>query len=422
VAQVCVVGAGYVGLTSASCLAQLGHTVVGIDVDAIKVDRLNNGVIPIVEEGLEAITQQMLDAKRLVFQHGYSDSIKAAEFIFLCVPTPQDEDGSADLTYIREAATSLMPYLASGSIIVNKSTVPVGSTLVVEEIVRRDDIFVVSNPEFLREGSAVHDFLHPDRIVVGSSNKKAARRVADLYQSLNAQVIICDPASAETIKYAANAFLATKLSFANAIAALCEHVGANIDDVMEGIGQDKRIGNQFLKPGPGWGGSCFPKDTRALVKIAESAGYDFELLRGVIDFNEIQFDRIVNKIRKAVGGNLTGKNIAVLGLTFKAHTNDLRDSPALRIVEQLKLLGATINAYDPTVAGPLLHTNFYMNSIDACASADAILIATEWPEFASLNPTDIGKIVRSKHMIDARNILNANLWKSAGFTYQGVGR
>ncbi len=421
-AQVCVVGAGYVGLTSASCLAQLGHTVVGIDVDAIKVDRLNNGVIPIVEEGLEAITQQMLDAKRLVFQHGYSDSIKAAEFIFLCVPTPQDEDGSADLTYIREAATSLMPYLASGSIIVNKSTVPVGSTLVVEEIVRRDDIFVVSNPEFLREGSAVHDFLHPDRIVVGSSNKKAARRVADLYQSLNAQVIICDPASAETIKYAANAFLATKLSFANAIAALCEHVGANIDDVMEGIGQDKRIGNQFLKPGPGWGGSCFPKDTRALVKIAESAGYDFELLRGVIDFNEIQFDRIVNKIRKAVGGNLTGKNIAVLGLTFKAHTNDLRDSPALRIVEQLKLLGATINAYDPTVAGPLLHTNFYMNSIDACASADAILIATEWPEFASLNPTDIGKIVRSKHMIDARNILNANLWKSAGFTYQGVGR
>ncbi len=417
-----MVGAGYVGLTTASCLAQIGHTVVGIDVDAIKVDRLNNGVIPIVEEGLEAITRQMLDSKRLVFQHGYSDSINASEFVFLCVPTPQDEDGSADLTYIREAATSLLPYLASGSIIVNKSTVPVGSTLVVEEIVRRDDIFVVSNPEFLREGSAVHDFLHPDRIVVGSSNRQAAHRVADLYQSINTQVIICDPASAETIKYAANAFLATKLSFTNAIAALCEHVGANIDDVMEGIGQDKRIGNQFLKPGPGWGGSCFPKDTRALVKIAESAGYDFELLRGVIDFNEIQFDRIVNKVRKAVGETLTGTHIAVLGLTFKAHTNDLRDSPALRIVEQLKSQGATINAYDPTVNESLYGMNIYKTAIEACASVDAILIATEWPEFASLNPTVIGKIVRSKHIIDARNILDADLWRAAGFTYQGVGR
>ena len=421
-AQVCVVGAGYVGLTTASCLAQIGHTVVGIDVDSAKIELLNKGIIPIVEDGLEAITQQMLEAERLVFQHGYSDSIKAAEFIFLCVPTPQDEDGSADLTYIREATTLLLPYLASGSIIVNKSTVPVGSTLVVEEIVRRDDIFVVSNPEFLREGSAVHDFLHPDRIVVGSSNKQAAQRVADLYQSIDAPVIICDPASAETIKYAANAFLATKLSFANAIAALCEHVGANIDDVMEGIGQDKRIGNQFLKPGPGWGGSCFPKDTRALVKIAESAGYDFELLRGVIDFNEIQFDRIVNKVRKAVGGTLTSKNIAVLGLTFKAHTNDLRESPALRIVEHLNSHGATCNAYDPTVNESLHGINIYKTAIEACALADAILIATEWPEFASLSPADIGKIVQSKHIIDARNILDADLWRAEGFTYQGVGR
>jgi len=417
-----VVGAGYVGLTTASCLAQLGHSVIGVDVDATKVDHLNSGVIPIVEDGLESITRQMLDAKRLVFQLGYSDSIKSAEFIFLCVPTPQDEDGSADLTYIREAVTSLLPFLASGSIIVNKSTVPVGSTLVVEEIVRREDIFVVSNPEFLREGSAVHDFLHPDRIVVGSSDRRAAQRVADLYQSLNARVIICDPASAETIKYAANAFLATKLSFANAIAALCEHVGANIDDVMEGIGQDKRIGNQFLKPGPGWGGSCFPKDTRALIKIAESAGYDFELLRGVIDFNEIQFDRIVGKVRKAVGGTLTGKNIAVLGLTFKAHTNDLRDSPALRIVEHLQLQGATINAYDPTVTNPLAQVNICKTPIETCDMTDAILIATEWPEFVSLNPSEIGKVVRSKNMIDARNILDADLWRAAGFTYQGVGR
>lgn len=421
-AQVCVVGAGYVGLTTASCLAQLGHTVVGVDVDAAKVDQLNRGSIPIVEDGLETITRLMLASHRLNFQLGYSDAISSCEFIFLCVPTPQDEDGSADLTYIRDAAKSLMPYLAPQAIIVNKSTVPVGSTLVVEEIVRRDDIYVVSNPEFLREGSAVHDFMNPDRIVVGSSNKQAAVRVADLYQSLNSPVIICDPASAETIKYAANAFLATKLSFANAIAALCEHVGASIDDVMEGIGQDKRIGNQFLKPGPGWGGSCFPKDTRALVKIAENAGYDFELLRGVIDFNEIQFDRIVNKVRNAVGGTLVGKRVAVLGLTFKAHTNDLRDSPALRIVDQLKTQGANINAYDPTVTTPSNQIHHCSTAVEACALADAILIATEWPEFATLNPVEIGDVVRSKHIVDARNILNPELWRAAGFTYQGVGR
>jgi UDPglucose 6-dehydrogenase len=421
-AQVCVVGAGYVGLTTASCLAQIGHTVIGIDVDSAKIESLTKGIISIVEDGLEDITQKMLESEQLTFQFGYSERIKSCEFIFLCVPTPQDEYGSADLTYIREAANSLSPYLASNSVIVNKSTVPVGSTLVVEEIIRRNDVYVVSNPEFLREGSAVHDFLHPDRIVVGSSNKQAAQRVAALYQSLNAPVLICDPASAETIKYAANAFLATKLSFANAIAALCEHVGANIDDVMEGMGQDKRIGNQFLKPGPGWGGSCFPKDTRALVKIAESAGYDFQLLRGVIDFNEIQFDRIVNKVCNAVGDSLKGMNIAILGLTFKAHTNDLRDSPALRIVEQLKKLGATINAYDPTVNESVHGINVYKTAIEACATVDAILIATEWPEFTSLRPAEVSEVVRSKHIIDARNILNAEMWEKAGFTYQGVGR
>lgn len=417
-----MVGAGYVGLTTASCLAQLGHTVVGIDIDEGKVNLLNSGIIPIVEDGLETITQQMLAVKRLTFEHGYNSVISACEFIFLCVPTPQDEDGSADLSYIRQATQSIAPYVSTDSVIVNKSTVPVGSTLVIDDILRRDDVFVVSNPEFLREGSAVHDFLHPDRIVVGSSNRQAAQRVADLYQSIDAPVIICDPASAETIKYAANAFLATKLSFANAIAALCEHVGANIDDVMNGIGQDSRIGSQFLKPGPGWGGSCFPKDTRALVKIAESAGYDFELLRGVIDFNEIQFDRIVNKVRKAVGGNLTRKTIAILGLTFKAHTNDLRDSPALRISKSLISLGASVHAFDPTVTGSLAGINIFDTALKSCAQADAILIATEWPEFANLDPKIIGQVVRSKQVIDARNILDIASWQHAGFTYQGVGR
>ena len=421
-AEICVVGTGYVGLTTASCMASLGHTVIGIDIDDTKISLLNDGVVSIVEDGLAEMTREMLAKGNLSFQSTFDKAIKACECVFLCVPTPQDEDGSADLAFLQSATKSLTPYLSPGTIIVNKSTVPVGSTLVVEEIINRRDIHVVSNPEFLREGSAVRDFLNPDRIVVGSSDRQTAQRVAILYQSLNAPVIICDPASAETIKYAANAFLATKLSFVNAIAALCEHVGANIDDVLEGIGQDKRIGGQFMKPGPGWGGSCFPKDTRALVKIAESAGYEFDLLQGVIDFNEIQFDRIVDKVRKALGGTLTGSNIAVLGLTFKAHTNDLRDSPALRIVDHLKSQGAFINAYDPTVNTQLPNVNVFNSSIEACALADAILIATEWPEFESISPSEVGEVVRNKHVIDARNILNADLWRAEGFTYQGVGR
>ena len=421
-AQVCVVGTGYVGLTTASCLAKIGHTVIGIDVDENKIKLLKSGVTPIFEDNLESITKQMLAAKRLMFQHNFSSEISACEFVFLCVPTPQDEDGSADLSFIRQATKSIAPFLVANSIIVNKSTVPVGSTLVVEEILSREDVFVVSNPEFLREGSAVHDFLHPDRIVVGSSNRKAAQRVADLYRSLDAPLIICDPASAETIKYAANAFLATKLSFVNAIAALCEHLGANIDDVMNGIGQDQRIGSQFLKPGPGWGGSCFPKDTRALVKIAETSGYDFALLRGVIDFNEIQFDRIVQKVRKFTGGPLTGKTIALLGLTFKANTNDLRDSPALRIGQMLVTEGAKIRGYDPTVSASFDGVHVCKSAVDACTNADVVLITTEWAEFSKLDPGLIATVVASRQVVDARNILDANQWRRAGFEYQGVGR
>lgn len=410
------------GLTTASCLAKIGHNVIGIDVDESKIKLLKSGLTPIFEDNLESITRQMLAAQRLTFQHDFSSEISACEFIFLCVPTPQDEDGSADLTFIRQATKSIAPFILANSVIVNKSTVPVGSTLVVEEILGREDVFVVSNPEFLREGTAVHDFLHPDRIVVGSSNRQAAQRVADLYSSLDAPLIICDPASAETIKYAANAFLATKLSFVNAIAALCEHLGANIDDVMNGIGQDQRIGSQFLKPGPGWGGSCFPKDTRALVKIAETSGYDFALLRGVIDFNEIQFDRIVHKVHKATGGTLTGKTIAQLGLTFKANTNDLRDSPALRIGQMLITKGAKIRSYDPTVNASFGGIHVCKSAVDACTNVDVVLITTEWAEFSKLDPDLIASVVANRQVVDARNILDANQWRRAGFEYQGVGR
>ncbi|MFN5602934.1 MAG: UDP-glucose dehydrogenase family protein, partial [Actinomycetes bacterium] len=296
---VSVIGAGYVGLTTGACLAHLGHKVICADVDVDKVASLRNGVVPIVELGLAELVHEGIANGRLSFVEGAVEAAKSCDIAFLCVPTPQGEDGSADLSYIQAAARQIAPHLPHEAIVVNKSTVPVGSTKVVERALGRPDVKVVSNPEFLREGSAVQDFLKPDRVVVGSDDQGAALKVASLYDGLTTRVIITDPASAETIKYAANAFLATKLSFINAIAAICEGVGADIDDVVVGMGSDKRIGENFLRPGPGWGGSCFPKDSRALIKIAEGAGYDFDLLKGVVSVNDQQFDRVAAKVTDA---------------------------------------------------------------------------------------------------------------------------
>jgi UDPglucose 6-dehydrogenase len=310
-------------------------------------------------------------------------------------------------------------------VVVNKSTVPVGSTKVVERELKRPDIAVVSNPEFLREGSAIHDFLHPDRIVVGSDSQEAAVRVAALYEKVGAPVVITDPASAETIKYAANAFLATKISYINAVAAICEGVGADVNDVVLGLGYDKRIGHEFLRPGPGWGGSCFPKDTKAMVKIAEDAGYDFGLLRGVITVNDQQYGRIVEKIRVAAGGSLSGKKIASWGLTFKALTDDLRDSPAVEIIVRLLSSGALVTVFDPTVSvAPigLEAVNIADSPLDACEGADVIAVLTEWDEFRWVGPMDASKVVRSKQIVDARNLLDRSEWRRAGFEYQGIGR
>ncbi len=263
-----------------------------------------------------------------------------AEFVYLCVPTPEADDGSADLSYIESAAREIGPVLPSECVVINKSTVPVGSTRVVEQALQRGDVFVVSNPEFLREGSAVRDFLKPDRVVIGADDQAAAIRMAGLYFGLNAPIMVTDPASAETIKYASNAFLATKLSFVNAVAAVCEAVGADVNDVVLGMGYDKRIGQEFLRPGPGWGGSCFPKDTIALIRIAEDAGYDFKLLRGVVDVNTEQFDRVMRKVTELAGGSVAGVRIAAWGLTFKARTDDTRMSPAIEIIKRLQDAGA----------------------------------------------------------------------------------
>jgi UDPglucose 6-dehydrogenase len=403
-------------------LASLGHSVVCADIDVGKVEKLQNGEIPIVEAGLAPIVKEGLAKGLLSFVLGAQSAAADCEFAFLCVPTPEGEDGQADLTYVERAAAEIAPVLPRDSVVINKSTVPVGSTRVVERVLRRPDVSVVSNPEFLREGTAVHDFLHPDRVVVGADNLEAAQRVGQLYESLGAPILVTDAASAETIKYAANAFLATKISFVNAIAAICEGVGADVRDVMRGIGYDRRIGNEFLRPGPGWGGSCFPKDTLALLKIAERADYKFDLLQGVVDVNLQQFDRMASRISTAAG---PGGTVAVWGLTFKALTDDLRDSPSLEIIDRLLQMGHTIRAYDPTAKSELKSYPSVVvceSEIDACRGSSVLAVLTEWENFRWIDPAEVVEHIGSRTVIDTRNLLDRSAWRNAGFTYQGVGR
>jgi UDPglucose 6-dehydrogenase len=424
-ARIAIIGTGYVGLTTGACFAHLGHDVICADVDVEKVDLLSAGGIPIVEDRLEQLVREGLDEGRLKFVVGAASAAADCEVAFLCVPTPQNPDGSADLSYIQDASRELAPVLPFEAILVNKSTVPVGSTRVVERVLERPDVSVVSNPEFLREGSAVEDFLHPDRIVIGSEDQSAAIKVLSLYLGISAPTVVTDPATAETIKYAANAFLATKLSFVNAIAAVCEGVGADVNDVILGLGYDSRIGSEFLRPGPGWGGSCFPKDTKALVRIAAQVGYDFRLLGGVIAVNQEQFVRVVDKVRRSVGGDLSGRTVAVWGLTFKAGTDDLRDSPALEIIGRLLEQGALVQAFDPTVTsadGLPSGTSVALSTTDACAGADVLVVLTEWDEFRWQDPVALAEGMNGRAVVDARNILDRARWQRHGFDYQGIGR
>ena len=424
--RIAVIGTGYVGLTTGAYLAHLGHTVVCADVVAEKVERLNRGQVPILEAGLDDLVHEGLAADRLSFVLGAASAVDDAEFVFLCVQTPQGDDGSADLSYIEAAAREIGPELAAESIVINKSTVPVGSTRVVEQALDRDDVFVVSNPEFLREGSAVHDCLNPDRIVIGSDDQAAAMRVAALFESLRAPLVITDPASAETIKYASNAFLATKVSFVNALANVCEAVGADVREVVLGMGYDKRIGFEFLKPGPGWGGSCFPKDTRAMVHIAEDAGYDFNLLRGVISVNDEQYERMATKVARAAGGSLEGRTVAAWGLTFKARTDDLRDSPAIEVIRRLTDRGASVCAYDPAITsgdhpalqGIAVATDPY----GACENADVLVVLTEWDEFRWLDFAKVAGLMHTPNIVDTRNLLEPAAVRRRGFSYDGLGR
>jgi UDPglucose 6-dehydrogenase len=429
--KVAVVGAGYVGLTTAACLAHLGHEVTCADLDADRIQHLSKGEIPILEDGLPALVQEGLSSRRLSFVVGATNAARGVDVVFLCVQTPQGDDGAANLTYVENVAREIAPVLQPGTVVVNKSTVPVGSTRFVQRVLSEagavaDQVTVASNPEFLREGQAVRDFLEPERIVIGCEDPGAAVRVSELYRGLQAPLLVTDPASAEMIKYASNAFLATKVSFINAIANLCEAVDADVREVALGMGYDKRIGFEFLRPGPGYGGSCFPKDTSALLHTSRASGYEFEVLQGVVDVNRSQHERMVEKVRAASGRDLHAAVVGVWGLTFKADTDDLRDSPALVIARRLLEEGATVRAFDPAageqarehVAGLEICSDAY----DAAAGADVVALLTEWDQFRWLDFDRVREVMRRPAIVDTRNLLDPAAMRRRGFSYDGVGR
>jgi UDPglucose 6-dehydrogenase len=431
---VAVIGAGYVGLPTAATLAHFGHHVVLAEREPNRLSALRSGRMPIVEVDLDQLVADSVEAGNLSFTDSAVEAVAGAEFVFLCVPTPQGADGSADLSYVEAAAKEIGAHLANGAIVVNKSTVPVGSATMVEQVIGRPDIRVVSNPEFLREGTAVVDSLHPDRIVVGADDSQAAARVGELFSNTGAPLIVTDATTSETIKYASNAFLATKLSFVNALAAVCEEVGADVRDVMLGLGYDKRIGFEFLRPGPGWGGSCLPKDTRALLHIAREAGYDFSLLAGAIASNEQQLARVVAKVESACGGSVDGVTLGVWGLTFKANTDDRRDSPSLQIAHRLVALGASVQAFDPTVTPPaddqeadlvpddLRDLELRADPYEAVSGAAVVVVLTEWDEFRWLDYSRVAAAMSNASIVDARNLLDPAAVRRLGFTYDGIGR
>jgi len=417
-----IIGAGYVGLTTAACFAHLGHEVTCADANPALVAKLSAGDLHLAEPDLDRLVADGLAAGRLRFVADAADAADA-DVVFVCVGTPSDDDGSADLSAVVAVVERLAPVLRRNAVVVNKSTVPVGTTRRVRELlVERPDVAVVSNPEFLSEGHAVRSFLDPSRVVVGGDDAAAITRVADLYKEVGAPTLRTDSASAELIKYAANAFLATKISFVNAIANLCEMVGADVRDVSLGMGHDPRIGFQYLEPGPGFGGSCLPKDVRALVHSSEQAGYDFALLQGVIEVNDEQRDRVVAKVRDLAGGTLDGVTVGVLGLAFKADTDDVRDSPALAIVERLVEEGAVVQAFDPAIRSVDVAVTMGRDGYEAARGARVVVVLTEWTEFRSLDFERLAAEMERPAIVDARNLFNPNVLRHHGFEYTGIGR
>jgi len=422
--QVAVIGAGYVGLVTAAGLAASGHRVRVGEIDPEKVAVLDAGGIPIHEAGLDQLVRQGLDSGSLSFHTDNTEAVKGAEVVLLALPTPPADDGSADLSMIEAALRQVAPALDNGVVVVTKSTVPVGSVSRFQRVLDElgVDARVASNPEFLREGSAVGDFFHPDRIVIGSNDEQATRTLTDMYDTIDAPVLVTDPASAEMIKYASNAYLATRITFANALANVCEYVGADAAKVLEGMGRDRRIGSHFLNPGPGYGGSCFPKDTRALVAIADEAGYDFSLLKGVIEVNELQLTRTVGKVLEELGATANPR-VGLWGLAFKAGTDDIRESPAMKIASLLIESGITVTAYDPAVPAAVMASIVRApDAIGAARGADVLVVATEWPEFSEVDLASVRDAMRGSSIVDARNMLDPDSVRGLGMSYRGVGR
>lgn len=432
--NICVVGSGYVGLVTGACLADFGMVVTGVDKDADKIERLLGGEIPIFEPGLAELVRKNMAADRLRFTTDLGPAIEAAQAVFIAVGTPSRDDGSADLSFVRQVAQSIGEHLNDYKAIVTKSTVPTGTGQMVEEIVRqasgdKQPFAVVSNPEFLREGSAIDDFLHPDRVVIGSRDPRAVEIMLEIYSPLrvaDVPFVITDVESAELIKYASNGFLATKISFINEIAALCEAYGADVQVVARGMGLDNRIGPKFLHPGPGFGGSCFPKDTRAVAQIARDRDQRFRIIEAVLEANELTKARMIEKIRQAVGGSVAGKTLAVLGLSFKPDTDDIRESPALTIVQGLVDGGASIRAHDPEAMhafrAEMPDITYCSDPYEAAEGAEALIILTEWNQFRSLEANRLKDALAESLIVDLRNIYEPSRMAAAGFRYVSVGR
>src|SRR5476651_672800 len=423
-----IVGSGYVGLVTGACFADVGHRVICVDNDLKKVHQLQDGRIPIYEPGLEDLVKKNVAAGRLTFTASIGDAVKASDVIFIAVPTPPQPDGSVDLSFVEGVAREIAVHINEYKIVVDKSTVPVKTGEKVAQTIARvrpgADIDVVSNPEFLREGSAVEDLMKPDRIVVGVSSERAIPAMKEIYEPFNAPIMFTDLNSAELIKHAANSFLALKISYINAVAAICEASGANVERVADGMGADKRIGRAFLNAGIGYGGSCFPKDISAFIRISRELGYNFNLLEEVEAINQDQKERFLKKIRESLWV-LRHKKIGVLGLAFKGNTDDVRSSVAINIVRQLIAEGAEVRAYDPQAmekATPLIpEAKMVTKAEEVAEGADALLILTEWSEFKTLNYAAMKKRMLSPLLFDGRNLLNPTEMRAVGFTYTGIG-
>jgi UDPglucose 6-dehydrogenase len=431
--DIAVIGTGYVGLVTGAGLADFGNDVICVDVDVKKIEALRNGQIPIYEPGLDKLVSKNVTEGRLRFTTNLPEAIRAGRAIFIAVGTPPKPDGSADLRYVEEVAHSIAKHMNGPKLVITKSTVPIGTGRMIEQIIESHGTghkaSIVSNPEFLREGSAIEDFMKPDRVVVGVSDSEAAELMKEIYaplHSLEIPFVVTNVESSELIKYAANGFLAVKITFINEIASVCEKVGANVQDVALGMGLDSRIGPKFLQAGPGFGGSCFPKDTSAMADIARRIGYDFQIMEAVLRVNDSVKLRMIDKIVDALGGDVSGKTSEMLGLAFKPETDDMRDSPTIPIIKGLQQRGATVRAYDPQAVGNAKsifeNLTYCGDAYETAEGADVLVLATEWNEFRALNFERIKKALREPVVVDLRNIYDPQRMAALGFEYVSVGR